>query len=495
VTRPSPDGVIGLVKAPTAAVVSQDISAREHPLAYMKRTRRRFLGSCALVGAGAGAGCASPPGAGDSPTDDPAGTPTTWTNDFDHADRAALSLEPVASGLTSPTNLVVAPDGSGRYVIDQVGTMHAIGADGLASEPYLDLSERVVVSPERGLLGAAFHPDYPADDRLFLRYSVPRREGTPRDYTHTELLTELAAPPEAGPRLDTEQTLIEFPSPTIYHQAGTIVFGPDGYLYVAMGEGTERAFAQDVRSNRLGAIHRIDVDGGGPDRPYGIPDDNPFAGDGSDAYPEYYAWGFRNPWRMSFNDGDLVVGDVGNYSWEEIDVVEKGGNYGWPYREGAHCTGWGDSDPDAEHCGVDPASVPGEGFTDPVVEFPHDAGDVPYGTAVIAGYVYGREDVPALTGRYLFSNYTASLESPSGHLYAADPTAEGQWPVEKLLVGNSPDGDLNRVVNSLGRDELGRLYVLTVGLPDKANRFDAGAGAVYRVVPTGSASAPLSPPS
>jgi len=466
----------------------------------MDQTRRRLLGS-ALAGVGAAAaGCATPgeQAADDddtTDTDDRTGTETEWTNDFPHLDDAHLSLEPVADGLTSPTNLVVTPDGSARYVVDQVGTMHEIGAEDFIEDPYLDFTDRVEVSSERGLLGAAFHPDYPEDPRLFLRYSVPRREGTPSDYTHTELLTELDAPPESGPDLGTEETLIEFPSPTIYHQAGTIVFGPDDYLYVAMGEGTKREFAQDVRTNLLGAIHRIDVDGETGDKPYGIPEDNPFAGDGTDRRPEYFAWGFRNPWRMSFNEGDLVVGDVGNYSWEEVDVVEKGQNYGWPYREGAHCTGWGDSDADAEHCGVDRSTVPGDGFTDPVVEFPHEDRGGPYGTAVIAGYVYGREDASALTGRYLFSNYTASLQSPSGHLYAADPTDEGQWPVEKLIVGNSPDGDLNRVVNSMGRDADGNVYVLTVGLPDKENRFAAGAGGVYRIVPPGEASGPLSPPS
>jgi len=454
----------------------------------MSLDRRALLRGLATAGSVGAAGCTVLP-AGEStdeetPTGDGTatgvgtstddGTPrTTWTGEG-----PAVSVERLAVGLTSPTNLVVRPDTGDLYVLDQIGTCRPLGDDGLG-QPALDFRDRVVVSPERGLLGMAFHPDYPEDERAFLRYSVPSREGTPDDYSHTELLTELEWG-EDGPRLDTERVLIEFPSPTIFHQAGTLVFGPDGYLYVAMGEGTNRAAAQDVQSNLLGAIHRIDVDAEGEDRPYGVPDDNPLVG--TEGRDEYYAWGFRNPWRMSFSDGDLIAGDVGNYRWEEVDVVEKGANYGWPYREGAHCTGWEDSSADAADCDVDWSSLPGESYTDPVAEFPHE-GDGITGTAVIAGYVYGRDDIPALSGNYVFSNYTTDLKDTAGELLVADRSAGTPWPLSRVHVTNGPGGELDRVVNSIGRGPDGALYLLAVAVPDLEDRFAHTEGEVLKVHP------------
>jgi glucose/arabinose dehydrogenase len=451
----------------------------------MRYDRREMLRVLTLSGAAGLAGCVTP-GDQSGTTTQPPGTSTVRQGDDDFT----IALEKVGEGLVSPTNLVVAPHDGTRYVMDQVGTVHRLGRDGLADEPFLDLRDRVLVSPERGLLGMAFHPNFPDDPRFFLRYSAPRRPGTPNDYSHTEVLAEIETTEDGTePRMETERSLIEFPSPTIFHQAGTILFGPDGYLYITMGEGTKKPFAQDVESNLLGGIHRIDVDSETDEKPYGIPSDNPLKRE--DGRDEYFAWGLRNPWRMSFNNGRLIVGDVGEFRYEEIDIVEKGNNYGWPYREGAHCVGWNESDTSGPMCGVDPDSVPGEEFVDPVLEFPHDGDRELVGTAVIAGYTYDRDDIPGIKDRYIFSNYTRTLKKPRGELFAANPTDDAMWSTEKLSIENGPNGEVHRVINSMGRDADGRLYLLAVSVPDTSNRFDERAGEVYRIVPEGAGSGQL----
>jgi len=456
----------------------------------MDHARRRLLKTITSAGILGVAGC-SAPSDGTTPNPTAGNGPPTTATPIQGDNDLTIALEQVATGLVSPTNLVVTPEGT-RYVMDQVGAAFRLGENGLLAEPFLDLRDRVLVTPERGLLGMAFHPNFPDDNRFFVRYSAPSRPGTPSDYSHTEILAEIETTSDGTqPRMDTERTLIEFPSPTIFHQSGTIAFGPDDYLYVTMGEGTVKRFSQDVESNLLGGIHRIDVDSETDDKPYGIPDDNPLVGKrGRD---EYYAWGLRNPWRMSFNDGQLIAGDVGEGRWEEVDVIEKGRNYGWPYREGAHCTGWNDTLREGEHCGVDPDTIPGDEFTDPVIEFPHRGDGTLVGTAIIAGYIYGRDDIPGIQGKYLFSNYTRTLEQPRGQLFAADPTDDGMWPTAKLTIQNGPNGEPQRVINSMGRDAEGHIYLLAVAVSDKSNRFDATAGEVYRIVPEGAGSGDLPP--
>lgn len=453
----------------------------------MSYDRREMLRALAVSGIAGVAGCGAP-GDDTKTSTRPTDTGTVPQGDGD----LTIALEKVADGLVSPTNLVVAPHDGTKYVMDQIGTVHRLGPDGLANEPFLDLRNRVLVSPERGLLGMAFHPEFPDDPRFFIRYSAPSRPGTPDEYSHTEVLAEIETTEDGqSPKLETERALIEFPSPTIFHQAGTILFGPDGYLYITMGEGTVKRFGQDVESNLLGGIHRIDVDRETEDRPYAIPDDNPLVGrTGRD---EYYAWGLRNPWRMSFNEGELIAGDVGEFRWEEVNVIEKGQNYGWPYREGAHCYGWEDSAESGPMCGVDPATVPGEEFVDPVIEFPHEGDQALVGTAIIAGYTYDRDDIPGIEGQYIFSNYTRTLQKPRGELFAANPSDGGTWSTAKLTIENGPQGEVHRVVNSMGRDAEGRIYLLGVSVPDSSNRFEQQAGEIYRIVPEGAGSGQLPP--
>jgi glucose/arabinose dehydrogenase len=428
----------------------------------MKRTRRQWLRAVGAGAVAATAGCSdSLLGGSDPPPEGP-----------------TVALEPVAAGLTSPTQLVADPDSGRRYVLDQTGEIRAIGPYGLESEPFLDLSDEVIVSKERGLLGMAFHPEYPDDPRLFLRYSAHGRGDLPEDYTHTEVLAEFHTDDDGRVVRDSERPLMEIPTPTPFHNAGSIAFGPDGYLYVPMGESNNEELAQDVETSLLGAIHRIDVDSEGEDRPYGVPEDNPLVGEPGRS--EYYAWGFRNPWKLSFHDGDLLVGDVGPYSYEEVDRVEKGENYGWPYRHGGRCRGWEDGEESGENCGVDPETVPGGEFADPVVTFERGRAN---GFAVIGGYVYDREDLPALAGQYLFGNHTTDPSEPSGDLLLADPGDDAPWSVSRPRIENGPDGRLNRVIASLGRDADGHVYLLTTAVPLDGDRFAHDSGEVFKIVP------------
>jgi len=432
----------------------------------MKRTRRQLLRA---VGAGAvvaTAGCSSVLDGGSPPPEGP-----------------AVALEPVAEGLTSPTQLVADPDTGRRYVLDQTGEIHASGADGLEATPVLDLSESVTVSKERGLLGMAVHPD---DARVFVRYSAPGRGDLPEDYTHTEVLAEFRTDGDGSIVRDSERSILEIPSPTPFHNAGTIAFGPEGYLYVTMGESNNEGLAQDVEDNLLGSILRIDVDDEADGENYAIPEDNPLVGEPGRS--EYYAWGFRNPWRLSFHDGDPIVGDVGPFSYEEVNVVEKGENYGWPYRFGGRCRGWEDGAESGEHCEVDPDTILGGEFTDPVVALERGGTN---GFAVIGGCTYEREDVPELQGTYLFGNHTTAQDEASGDLLIADPDGGEPWPVSRPRIENGPSGKVNRVITSLGRDADGHVYLLTTAVPLDGDQFGHDAGEVFKVVPPGATEASI----
>ncbi|HDR74107.1 MAG TPA: hypothetical protein ENN85_09420, partial [Methanoculleus sp.] len=291
--------------------------------------------------------------------------------------RVALDL--VADGFDAPVALEEAPDGSGRlFVADQSGTVRIIAANRtLLDEPFLDVRSRMVsLNPngdERGLLGIAFHPDFEDNGRFFVYYSAPLRPEGPAGWDHTSRVAEYAVrrgdPDRADP--SSERTVLDVDQPQANHNAGQILFGPDGYLSIAFrdgGGGNDAGIGHPPEGNGQttatlpGSILRIDVDGG---EPYAVPADNPFAGGGGRG--EIYAYGFRNPYRISFDRGGeygLIAADVGQRSWEEINLVTAGGNYGWNIREGAHC--------------VDPGTCPstgprGEPLIDPVLEYPNTA--------------------------------------------------------------------------------------------------------------------------
>ncbi|WP_423750955.1 PQQ-dependent sugar dehydrogenase [Salinirarus marinus] len=443
-----------------------------------------------LAGCGGG-GDAGGDGATDRTTD---GAPTSGES------AAGVRAETLAEGFTSPVD-VAFPAGLDRwFVADQPGRVYLYDSS-LRETPFLDLRDRVVDLrgyDERGLLGVATHPAFADNGRLFARYSSPPRSGTPDGYSHTFVLSEFRVDPTAR-RGDpeSERVLLEIPEPQSNHNGGAVAFGPDGYLYAGVGDGggtndvgrghVEDWYAenrggngQDVTENLLGSVLRIDVDDESEGRPYGIPDGNPLVGRaGRD---EQYAWGFRNPWRLSFDapesDGsgagqsasgrsvDFYVADVGQNRYEEVSLVEAGGNYGWNVYEGTHCFS-------TEPPGSPPADCPtempdGDPLREPIIEYDH-GGDQPNGVAVVGGYRYHRDDVPELSGAYVFADWQAN-----GRVFAARPAEEGQWPVDVHDVSG-----LGEYVLAFGRDDAGRLYALTSDRGDVAGE----TGAVVRLRP------------
>jgi glucose/arabinose dehydrogenase len=376
----------------------------------------------------------------------------------------AVRLRPVASGLTSPIGLVPVPDGSGRpVVIEQTGLLRVLSRDGrLLPRPFLDLRSRLVeLEPnydERGLLGLAFHPRYRRNGRLFVFYSGRPRTGAPSFSESTSTLSEFrrsADPNAADPR--TERRLLQIDKDDINHAGATIAFGPDGYMYVSVGDsgGVQDAGpdhppegnGQDT-STLPGSILRLDVDRG---RPYGIPADNPFAGTRGRDRPEIYAYGFRNPYRFSFDQrGRLFVADVGQALYEEVDLVRKGGNYGWRIREGRHCVVLAREYRTNDDC----PKVAKDGATllEPILEYSHDQ----VGRAVIGGFVYRGRAVPGLRDAYVFGDYSG----PEGAsiMAAREPSSGGgSWPWQVLTVR----GGIPSYLVGIGEAADGELYLLT----------------------------------
>ena len=441
-------------------------------------TRRRFLraGLAAVAGL---TGCAAPgengtmgPVSTDTRTDTPSATDETSTTGRKTTEPESsglpLRLETVTTAPSSPLAFAEASDGT-RYVADRPGQIYAL-RDGSA-EVALDIADSVVTGGERGLLGLALHPRFGSNRRLYVRYSSPPRDGTPSSYSHTFVLAEFRAGGDGTVNPDTERTVLEIPEPQRNHNSGPIAFGPDGYLYVGVGDGgagddvgtghvedwyeaNPGGNGQDVTENLLGSLLRIDVDSREGGKAYAIPEDNPLVG--TDGLPEHYAWGFRNPWGISFDvrdsddsssgDGvDLYVADVGQNRFEEVDRVEKGGNYGWNVTEGTSCFR-------ADECPT--VTSDGERLRDPVIEYPHSGTEVS-GVAVVGGHVYRGDAIPGLKGQYVFGDLSAR-----GRLFVSSRAEEGLWPTRVLEVAEADRSKLGRLF-AFGRDGEDGLYALT----------------------------------
>lgn len=357
-----------------------------------------------------------------------------------------VTLDPVASGLTSPTALTHAGDGSGRlFLALQTGQVRVIQGGSMLPTSFLDLSTTIPALnagfDERGLLGLAFHPNYENNGRFFVRYSKPRTGvlgepcfGTSRG-CHEEILSEFAVSAQdsniANPA--SERILFRIDEPQFNHNGGNVAFGPDGHLYFGLGDGggAHDGLADNPPSHgpigngqnvnaHLGKMLRIDVDSPpAPGLQYAVPQDNPFAlGGGA---PEIYAYGFRNPYMFSFDDGQggdgrLLVADVGQNRFEELDIVQNGGNYGWVVREGFHCF-------DPFNPTVPPPTCAttgqfGEPLLDPVAEYDHTDG-----ISIIGGFVYRGADFPSLSGKYIFSTSAGAFRCQTAVCSSPRPMA------------------------------------------------------------------------
>jgi glucose/arabinose dehydrogenase len=433
-------------------------------------------------------GGAATPGAGSAPAETPAAAPA------EAAQKIMVGLELVAEGLTSPIALVSPDDGTGRrFIVDQTGLIRILMSDGnVSAEPFLDARDRMVeLTPEydeRGLLGLAFHPNFQENGRFFVYYSAPLREGAPQDWDHTSHISEFTVSSENPGIADpaSERILLQVDQPQDNHNAGQIAFGPDGYLYIPLGDGggandvdighSAIGNGQDL-SNLLGSILRIDVDNGDP---YGIPADNPFRGqEGSE---EIFAYGFRNPFRISFDsggNGDLFVSDAGQDQWEEVSIVTNGGNYGWNIKEASFCFDPQNPTVSPETCADVGAN--GEPLIDPIIQYKNANAPDGVGFVVIGGLVYRGSALPELSGRYIFGDWSRSMEIGDGSLFTASaPTsAEAMWVTDELLVAPGENGRIGAFVLSFGQDADGELYVLTT-----ENMGPSGnTGKVFKLVP------------
>jgi glucose/arabinose dehydrogenase len=399
-------------------------------------------------------------------------------------DDTAITLDLVAEGLVSPLVVIESPDNSARlFIVDQGGQIYIIKNGTRVAQPFLDISGKLVArtSPqdERGLLGLAFHPDFASNGRFFVFYSGPLSPTGPVGWDHTNHIVEYSVTTgadQANPA--SERILLSIDHPQSNHNAGMLAFGPDDYLYISVGDGggandtnvghVDGGNGQDISQNLLGSILRIDVN---ETAGYGIPSDNPFVG--TDALDEIYAFGLRNPYRFSFDpDGNLIAADAGQELYEEIDLIEKGGNYGWNIKEGAHCFDANNPKTSPTSCASEDAN--GSPLKDPVIEFRNSRSfSDGLGNVSIGGFVYSGDDEPDLDGKYIFGVLSQSSGGMNGALYAANRSGS-TWGYEKLAVSNKTNSELDEYVLGFGQDQSGEVYVLT-------NSGSPNSGKVYKI--------------
>jgi hypothetical protein len=400
----------------------------------------------------------------------------------------------------SPVQLVHAPGKNGRrFIVDQVGVIWGLNRAGdLMRHPFLDITSKITpLDPgydERGLLGLAFHPDFAQNSRFFVFYTAPLRPTAPDGYDNTVTIAQYrTGPRQVHADATSERIILQIDHPQSNHNGGTVAFGPDGYLYISVGDGgganddefghVEDWYAanaggngQDIKRNLLGNILRIDVDRSYA-APYAIPKDNPFVGHAG--LDEIWAYGFRNPYRFSFDMGGnhaLLSQDAGQELWEEVSRVVRRGNYGWNVKEGTHCF-------DTDHPNVSPPTCPrvdtttGERLRDPVIEFANSGqrgGGLSY--TVVGGHVYRGGDVPKLFGHYVYGGATSSFTAPRGRIFASALQSRGLWTIRELLIDGTDR--LGYFVKGFGQDRHGEVYVMA----SKILGPSGTTGTVFRIV-------------
>ncbi len=414
------------------------IPADRRPAARTRPTRgpRAIVGVLCLLGLVAGGPAAAPAGA----------------TGFNPA-LVKLALRTVSTGWDEPILVTNAGDGSGRmFVVEQTGRVRVL-AGGPSGSPFLDIGSRITFGGEQGLLGLAFHPSFATNGKLFVDYTRAGDGATVIDEYR------VTTNPNDVDETATRRQILAIAQPYPNHNGGGIAFGPDGFLYIGMGDGGSGGDPQDRAQNVnsfLGKMLRIDVNGTSAGKAYRVPPSNPFVG--RTGLDEIWAYGLRNPWRWSFDriTGDLWIGDVGQARYEEIDRSTatsgrgRGVNYGWDDMEGNHC--------------FEPLSgCLTAGRTLPLVEYSH-AGSGGGNCAVTGGYVYRGQRYTLLRGGYLFADYC------SGRIWIVSATATRPATPRLLL-------DTSALISSFGQSQAGELSVVDLG-PSRH------AGTISRIVET-----------
>jgi glucose/arabinose dehydrogenase len=354
----------------------------------------------------------------------------------------AINLQLVASGLSAPLDLEQPNDGSGRlFVVEQGGAIKILQNGALLPQPFLDISNKIIFQGEMGLLGLTFHPGFQANGKFYVNYV--RNAGGQFQSVIAEYRVSVPNSNQANPSSErillTVNQVNNFPN----HKAGQLAFGPDGFLYFGLGDGGGSGDPFGHGQNRqtlLGKMLRIDVDGTSPGLEYRIPPDNPFVAGGG--LPEIWAYGFRNPWRFSFdrNTGRMFVADVGQDRFEEIDIVQRGGNYGWNTMEGMHCFN-------------PPSGCNMAGLQLPIIEIDH-----PEAEAVIGGFIYHGMALAGLQNQYIFGDL-------SGKIWSLTESSPNNFTRATLLTPGFN-------ISSFGQDAAGELYVV-----------DISGGRILKIIP------------
>ena len=362
-----------------------------------------------------------------------------------------LDVRQIVANLNNPTAVTNSGDGSGRlFIAQQTGEIRIVIDGALLVTPFMDISD-LLGSGQSGLLGLAFHPDYAENGFFYVDYIDDEGDTVVARYTVSASDPNVADPDSAFIVLTQEQ-------PTTNHNGGHLAFGPEGYLYIAFGDGgccgDPNGNAQNLET-WLGKLLRVDVNRddfpADPNRNYAVPADNPFVG--RNGLDEIWAYGFRNPWRCTFDrdTGDLFLGDVGELSWEEINFQPGGSaggqNYGWNILEAMHC--FHDEPPGS--CD----DFLNGGSTLPILEYNHSVG-----CSVTGGYRYRGERYPDLEGIYFYGDFC------TGRIWGARPQDNGTWQSEELLLTGF-------TITTFGEDDAGELYVVD---------YDGGQSALYEIV-------------
>lgn len=367
-----------------------------------------------------------------------------------------VSAYPSLPTISLPVELVNAGDGTNRmFVVQQRGIIYVIENSPTVStrKVFLDLSDRVSQSgSETGLLGLAFHPDYRNNGYLYVNYTG----GSPLT-SYVSRYQVSAANPDSAVR-SSELILLTVAQPFTNHNGGKIAFGPDGYLYIGLGDGGSGNDPGNRAQNRsllLGKVLRINVDSTAGGNNYAIPPTNPYFENTQGWRQEIYAYGIRNPWKFSFDrlNGTLWLGDVGQDAREEVDIIISGGNYGWRLMEGSLCTP-----------GVNPNCLDTAGLIRPVWEYPNAGSDI----AVTGGYVYRGSLIPSMVGKYLCADYG------SGKTWALTYTGIGTATAVLLT-------DETYAISTFGEDEQGELYLCSYSSTGRIYRLNGPPSSVGEI--------------